>query len=143
MADSGDNGDSVEPEEVEVKEVQEPAEKPPERILLEELVIGLLKRAINIVGVNDDAAKTPLTQELRLELKEVCVVLGRVGNFLFPKLAALHQINEDSEGFFARMQATFTPDDAKKALAMKQRRLHRARTQSGRPKQEIVDPHDR
>lgn len=143
MTDPDDNGDSAAAEEVVVAKVQEPTEKPPERILLEELVVGLLKRAINIIGADGDVVKTALTDEERIELKEVGIMLGRVGNFIFPKLAALHQLTEDSEGFFARMQATFTPDDARTALAMKQRRLHRARTQAGRPKAEIKDPHDR
>jgi len=149
MTDPGDNGDGapgdLEVEDVKVEEVAAAGqEKPEERELLEQLVIGLLRRGIHLVGTDDETCKVRLSKEERLELKELGTLIGRVGNFLFPKLAAVHQLTDNADSFFARMRATFTVDDAKKALAAQQRRIERARASGGRPpKAEIVDPHDR
>jgi hypothetical protein len=144
MAEPGDNGDG-EPQEVEVQveQVTEPEEKGPARELLENLVEALLRRAFLLVGKDEETAKVRLTKEERLELKELAVMIGRVGNFIFPKLAALHQLREDSEGFFARMQATFSTEDARKALVAQEQRLRYGKAVGRPPRSPAVDPHDR
>lgn len=124
MADPGDNGDGA-PQEVEVQEVPQSAVLPTDRALLEKVVARLLERVLLLVGNTSEEAQD--------ELKLVGILLGKLGNFVFPKLASIHQVNDDMDKWMARMEKEMTVDEAKRALSNLRRRRTDLSARAGRP----------
>jgi hypothetical protein len=107
-----------------VVQVEQYADLPAERRLFDTFLKALITRATSLIGGDDDEKR---------ELFRLGTLIAKLANYTYPKLATIHQVNEDMNKFIERMGSEFTVEDAKRALATQQRRLREAKRRPGRP----------
>lgn len=138
--DEGGNGDGtvVPAIDVEVEEVEAAAEGVEAKELLDEVLIEVLKKAKAIL------AQAKLGNK---DYFKLAGIVAKLAPMALPKLSSTHNVHDSAEKLFDRMKREFSVEDAKKAIAARERRLSRlgARTRASRrpgrpPLAESVEP---